>query len=262
MSTAYILRDSARNREWDEMVDRDDCDNEHEASDEQINIAVAQIKRIARCANLEFALRVGAVIIHHVYDGDTSAWRSKGPKTSSFRRLAQHSELPLSAGSLYRCVALFELCERLNAPSRWQHLGASHLRMVLGLPRDAQERVLVTANENRWTVKALQHAIAREKATRTTRGGRRPQPPISKSLRTVKKCLEEQMDVIRYLQTSSRDEIEQSFDLMEETRVYLESLSQSLLLALGRCNESMGLMTESQLTTVVGNEVELSRATS
>ena len=126
--------------DWRELSRRDDSfdaddSSLDEASGDEIDIVVAQIKRLTRVASLEFALRVGAVIIHHFYDGDTEAWRSRGPKVSSFRRLAEHPELPLSAGALYRCVALYELCERLNAPSRWEHLGASHLRLVLGLPQ-------------------------------------------------------------------------------------------------------------------------------
>src|SRR5690349_9813403 len=96
MAAACISRMSEDEYEQSELVERDYRDNEAEVSDEQISIAIAQIKRITRCANLEFALRVGAVIIHHFYNGDTSAWRSKGAKTSSFRRLAQHPELPLS----------------------------------------------------------------------------------------------------------------------------------------------------------------------
>lgn len=228
MQTARTPRASQDNDEWDELVARDDCD----VSDEQIDMAVAQIRRIARCANLEFALRVGAVIIHHFYDGDTSTWRSRDAKTASFRRLARHPELPLSAGSLYRCVALFELCERLKAPSRWQHLGASHLRIALGLPPDVQEKMLVAANENRWTVKAFQSAVAGEKARHGARGGRRPASPLCKSLKAVKRCLEEQMDVLRAVPASSFDQIEESHELLAETSAHLDHLSQLLNLAL------------------------------
>jgi hypothetical protein len=205
-----------------------------ELSNEQLDMVVAQIRRITRCANLEFALRVGAIIIHHFYDGDTSRWRSRGAKVSSFRRLAQHPELPFSAGALYRCVALFELCERFKAPSRWEHLGASHLRIVLGLPPDVQERILVVANENRWTVKTLQLAIARERVKRTTRGGRRPRPAMTNSLKTVKKVLEDHANVLQHLQVSPREELQASVELIEETRAHVESLLQSLQVALNR----------------------------
>lgn len=193
-----------------------------------IDIVVAQIRRLARTASLEFALRVGAVIIHHFYAGDTDAWRSRGPKTASFRSLARHPGLPLSAGALYRCVALFELCERFNAPSRWEHLGASHLRLVLGLPGDTQERVLVEANAKRWTVRTLQEVVSREKTARVARGGRHATPPLAKSLQRVRKCLDEHRDVLEQAWGVSSQELEQSICLVEEARLCLERLSSSL----------------------------------
>jgi hypothetical protein len=205
----------------DEMID-------DENSTEEVDIVVMQIKRLARNASLEFALRVGAVIIHHFYAGDTEAWRSKGPKTASFRALARHPELPLSAGSLCRCVALFELCERLNAPARWEHLGASHLRLVLGLPPNIQERILAVANAKRWTVRTLQQEVLREKSARITSGGRRAEAPIVKSLKRVKHSLDSHCDLIERAECVSSRDVEESIHLIEETRQSLERLSRSL----------------------------------
>jgi hypothetical protein len=200
-----------------------------DASEEEIEIVVAHIKRLAHTASLEFALRVGAVIIHHFYDGDTQAWRSKGPKMASFRRLAQHPELPLSAGSLYRSVALFELCDRLNAPSRWEHLGASHLRLVLGLPPRAQESMLAQANAERWSVKILEREVLKVKSSsRRTGGGRRAQPRITRSLKAVRKCLDEYKDSLDQWDDLSVVDLEESMLLIDETRRALEKLLASL----------------------------------
>jgi hypothetical protein len=195
---------------------------------EEIEIVVAQIKRLMRMASLELALRVGAVIIHHFYDGDTDAWRSRGPKTASFRRLAQHPELPLSAGSLYRCVALFELCERLNAPSRWERLGASHLRLVIGLPPHVQERLLKTANSERWTVKMLQQQALKERSSRSTFGGRRAEPVITRSLRRVQRCLEEHSCLVDQADLISTIDVQRCTMLIEDARRCLERLSDSI----------------------------------
>lgn len=216
---------------------------ERELSGDEINLVVAQIKRITRSANLEFALRVGGVIIHHFYEGDTSAWRARGAKSLSFRRLSRHPELPFSAGTLYRCVALFELCERLNAASRWEHLGASHLRVVLGLPPDAQERVLAAANKNRWTVKMLHSSVAREKASSTPRRGRRPQPKLVKSWTAVTRCLEEHMSVLHDIRTAAPDDVNRSVHLLMQARDYLDSLSGCLEEALSRCDMEASLST-------------------
>jgi hypothetical protein len=208
----------------DDLSLENDGHLDNEIGDE-IDIVVAQIKRLARTANLEFSLRVGAVIIHHFYGGDTDSWRSRGPKISSFRRLSQHPDLPLSAGALYRCVALFELCDRLNAPTRWEHLGASHLRLVLGLPADTQEKLLALANANRWTVKTFQREIVRERAVRVTSGGRRAEPSIIKSLKSVRRCLYDHRNVLEDMQAASREDIESNVQLLEEMRLYVERLS-------------------------------------
>jgi hypothetical protein len=219
--------------------DGDESESE-EIATEEIDIVVAHIKRLARIASLEFALRVGAVIIHHFYEGDAEAWRSRGPKTASFRRLAEHPDLPLSPGSLYRCVALYELCDRLNAPSRWEHLGASHLRLVIGLPPPTQEKLLATANAKRWTVKVLHQEVLLEKAARLTRGGRRAQTPLTRSLMSVRKCLDDYRDVIERTGQLSLSDLERSLQLVEETRTYLECLSQSLRAAAGSANDGSG----------------------
>jgi hypothetical protein len=210
---------------------------DEEPSSEEVDIVVAHIKRLTRTASLEFALRVGAVIIHHFYDGDADAWRSRGPKTASFRRLARHPDLPLSPGALYRCVALFELCQRLNAPSRWEHLSASHLRLVLGLPGDIQEKLLATANARRWPVKLLQQEVAVVKAAHLRRGGRRAQSPLAKSLLSVTRSLDDHRSVLRNagktsLSQLTPSELTRSLRLVEEARASLEALSSCLRVAL------------------------------
>ncbi|HTV17690.1 MAG TPA: hypothetical protein VMG12_03440 [Polyangiaceae bacterium] len=195
---------------------------------EEINIVVAHIKRLARNANLEFALRVGALIIHHFYDGDANAWRRRGPKVASFRRLAAHPDLPLSPGTLYRCVALYELCDRLDAPSRWTHLGASHLRLVLGLPSAAQERLLATANAKRWSVKVLHQQVVLTKAERQTRGGRRAQSPVAKSIISLKKCIADHRDAIELTDKPTKRDLVQTMALVEEASSCLENLTKYL----------------------------------
>lgn len=211
------------------------------ACSDSIELVVAQLKRMARTASLEFALQVGALIIHHFYAGDTTAWRARGPKNSSFRRLSQHPELPLSAGSLYRCVALFELCERLDAPSRWQHLGVSHLRLVIGLPPQTQERLLVVANDQRWTVQALQQAMAGEKPSRLTFGGRRAASPLTRGLNHLRRWFHQYHELVEQVGSLSPEELDHTTRLLDEARHLLDRLSLALLAQDGsrsRCEDS------------------------
>jgi len=202
--------------------------DEPTVSSDEIEIVVAHIKRLGRNASLEFALRVGAVIIHYFYGGDTEAWRRRGPKTVSFRRLAQHPELPLSPGSLYRSVALFELCERLRAPSRWEHLGASHLRLVLGLPESIQEKLLAAANTQRWSVKALKEHVTLEKSGRPNRGGRRTQPAILRSLMSARRCLADSQVLMGRVPVLTKDDVSQSLALVDDARSCLDGLIAAL----------------------------------
>lgn len=225
--------------------DRDEL-VEDERSVQEVDIVVAHIKRLARRAGLEFALSVGSVIIHHFYDGDANAWRARGPKSASFRRLARHPELPLSPGSLYRCVALFELCDRLNAPSRWDHLGASHLRVVLGLPNGTQERLLAMANAQRWSVRALHTEALRAKSGRVNRGGRRAEPPMAKTLLSVKRSLQDSCSVIAQIAELSDDDIKQSMRLVDEARSCLDGLFATLRAAVPSDPAELGVPKISQ----------------
>jgi hypothetical protein len=197
-------------------------------SDEELDLVVAQLRRITRTASLEFALRVGAVILHHFYDGDTQAWRSRGPKVASFRRLTEHPHLPFSAGTLYRCVAIYELCDRLNAVKRWECLSVSHLRLVLSLDHKDQERMLGAANDRRWTVNDLRLAMRENRPNRVARGGRRPQPPVTKALRAIQRCLTEHGDSPIHLESLSAHDIAEGLRLVDTAKQSLERLSHSL----------------------------------
>lgn len=183
-----------------------------DVEDDAVERVVSHLKRVCRNTSLEFALHVGSVIIHYFYGGNTETWRARGPKATSFRRLAEHPELPMSPGALYRCVALFELCDRLDAPSRWRNLGASHLRTVLGLPSELQEKILTRANNDRWTVEALDSEVRKHKEVRKSRGGRKTQPALVDGLNKLQQCIDKccvglecQNDYeAQHLQTSAR----------------------------------------------------------
>jgi hypothetical protein len=194
---------------------------------EQIEEVVSQLNGICRSSSLEFALRVGAVIIHHFYNGDTQAWRDRGPKVHSFRRLAEHPALTLSAGALYRCVAIFEMCDRLRAPSRWRRLGASHLRAVIGIPADSQECLLTKANDERWTVQVLEAQAQRLRSERP-RGGRQAQSVFGRKLRTLERCLRNSCEALASVEASEPEELERSVELLAKMRSFLQQLASAV----------------------------------
>lgn len=207
-----------------------ECSDESSTvSADELDDVVHQINGICRSSSLEFALRVGAVIIHHFYGGETETWRHRGPKVNSFRRLAEHPELALSAGALYRCVAIFEMCERLRAASRWRRLGASHLRTVIAVPTDKQEYLLNKANEERWSVQTLQ-AQAQSLRSGRTRGGRRAQSQLGRSLCVLDRCLQDCRAALDSAGSPELDELEleRSLVMFEKMKAAMEELAATL----------------------------------
>lgn len=145
-------------------------------------------------AGFSFARQVGRLIVERLYGGDLARWRSRGPKDSSFQKLAEKSEegtLILSASALYRCVALVELEARLGI-STWKYLSLSHVRLVFGLPEGDQEKLLLQGEDRRWTVEQMEHQAEKLRALRKGARGRRRQPAFVKSIGRMKRLLEEE----------------------------------------------------------------------
>lgn len=136
---------------------------------------VAQLNAICKTATLRFALDVGATVVKSFYGGDLDRWRKRDKgKDISLRRLARHPNLPMSPSALYRSVAIYELCERINITS-WKHLSTGHIRLVLPLPPERQLQLLSTAEADRWSVRQLDAQVEaemqRDPTVKANRGG-------------------------------------------------------------------------------------------
>jgi hypothetical protein len=165
-------------------------------TDHDLDLVVSTLRQISREATLDYAIRVGSVIVHYFYDGDCQAFRSKRVKGTSFRRLADRADLPMSPTLLYRCVATFELCERLNVVSRWKHVTVSHLRAVLNLEHQHQVGLLSAANAEHWSVQKLEEHVQRVRTQSASRTGRPPALPVLKCARSLRRTLLENWDVL------------------------------------------------------------------
>ncbi len=172
--------------------------------DRDVAMVVRRLAQIARESTLEYALRVGQLIILEFYGGDTAAWRTKGPKQASFRRLSNHPNLPMSPSALYRCVAIFEVCDRLGAVSRWPHLGASHMRCVLRLPPPDQSHLLGRANSEKWTTERLHSEVSLARSPTLRRTGRPPLAPLTKVARRLWRFIAETIATIEMPDVAER----------------------------------------------------------
>lgn len=155
-----------------------------------VDAVVAELRRLSQTATMELALTIGRLIIERFYGGSTTAWRQRGRRCASFRKLAARPDLPMSATALYRSVAIYELWERLGAVTTWKHVGACHARAVLGLPPADQERVLMRAESEALTVREVAEVVTSIREQRSDRRGRPRQPPLVRATSGMRRALE------------------------------------------------------------------------
>ncbi|NVB42953.1 hypothetical protein G6O69_34345 [Pseudenhygromyxa sp. WMMC2535] len=188
---------------------------------------------------VEQAVEIGRLIIDRLYDGDLSSWRRRGPKSVSLRELARQLDRPLSCSGLYRAIALYELSEGLGGIDRWVDagMGSSHLRVVLGLPREEQRRLLDAAMERAWTVAELEREaqpIRERLPQRARRGGRPRLPRFVKSLNRLRKCVADRGEFFGDLDAvgeMSSEELAALREQLAEVRERCDELEQALATA-------------------------------
>ncbi len=164
------------------------------ATPEQVDRVVGELNRICKTATFDFAIHVGRLIVDSFYHGDLDAWRYRGSKDVSFRKLASHPDLPMSPSALYRSVAIYEVCARLGFRS-WKHVSTSHVRLVLPLRATDQMRLLQAAEQEKWAVRTLRGEIERSynnaSTHRVSLGGRKPRSQLRRTMSSLAKCVDE-----------------------------------------------------------------------
>lgn len=182
--------------------------------DHVVDAVYEQIQDLHRGATLELWNRIGELIISSFYGGELAAWRERGPKDSSFRKLASRFEdSDISASRLSRMVGVHELSQRLGVASL-QQLSTTHLAAVLGLPDAEQKRLIEQAAEKNLTTRELRE---RAQAARKKAGDGRGRPPLPAFVKTI--------NILGKLVESGEDafgDIDKVEDLDEEesTRLY------------------------------------------
>ncbi len=175
------------------------------AEENRLAKLAGELRSLAGDASVDLAIRIGQLVIDRLYAGDLSTWRTRGAKAHSLRALARRADLPISTSALYRSIALFELASRMGGVSEWSELGISHMRLVLGLPREEQRRLLDQACASNWTVAELERETTAirnqnqnqgfDQASGRKRGGRPRLPRFVKSLNHLRKYTEASEDL-------------------------------------------------------------------
>lgn len=202
-----------------------------EKENDAVERAVEQLNVVCKRATLDFALSVGAIVIDTLYAGDLDAWRSRKVKDQAFRRLAKHHALSMSAASLYRSVAIYEMCARLGTKS-WRNISASHFHLVLPLAPHEQERFLITAESENWSVRLLkEHIVRRAQPRPADRGGRRRKSGSERAIEQMNRCV----DACRTLAAAPDDPSPESWRNIIETSKRLHQICALLENRATRC---------------------------
>lgn len=186
---------------------------------------IAELRQLCRLRSFERALGIGRLVIAELYDGDLELWQRKQTRLRSFRTLATHAELPLSASDLYRCVATYNLIVRCDARSRWPALTLSHYRCVTGLEFTDQVRLLQNASERSWSAARLAREGRAVRATGPERRGRPAAPTSARLLQHMGRLVQRVM--------SFDDAAEQLTRLDSDAR---RELSEALTAVRGFCS--------------------------
>ncbi len=126
------------------------------------------------------AYEVGKIIVEELYQGERPEHGRRGVTT--FRKISQNMNGRMSAQALYRCAAIYEMCKTLGVRPKWEHLGMSHLSLVLGLTTAQQKRLINVAEKGGWSVERLRQEAGKLRANKKTRKGRKPLPKFAKAL--------------------------------------------------------------------------------
>jgi hypothetical protein len=192
-----------------------------------VDTVVRRLNQLCKMTTFEFAMAVGRLIVDSFYRSDLNAWRTRGPKCASFRKLARHPDLPMSPSGLYRSVALYELAKRLRVDS-WKHISTSHMRLVLPLPGEDQTELLNMAENNLWSVERLrQEVCGRDHRRAGGRGGRPRRPVVEASLQTLEKQLEHvRRSTVSGLEAISPEAAQSLCEMLRRVRGSCEQLEQ------------------------------------
>jgi hypothetical protein len=170
------------------------CTGDLEAA---IGRAALRIATLTRLAPLQLAIAIGRAVAEELYGGDLvrlrGAWRRGDP---SYRRLAAQPALGVGPSELHRCVAVYELLERLRVPASEQaELSKSHFVAIALAPRSAQQALLERARASVWGVERTEREA--RALRRRTPGGRPPLHPTIRALHRFEALLRREEPALR-----------------------------------------------------------------
>jgi hypothetical protein len=151
--------------------------------DALVRRVVDGVNAIELAHGLDRVRALGRVVVDALFGGDVARFRTEAKAHRSFRALARHDDLLVSASALWYAIAIYEQLHLLPA-DLCARLSVTHHRRLLGL-RDLTARTHLArrAVEGRWSVRRLDDEVGRARHAERDRprGGR---PRLTPSERT------------------------------------------------------------------------------
>lgn len=162
---------------------------------------VERLRDIERRSGFEKTLAIGELLLARFFGSDPSAWQDRRRnKNTSIRRLAQRADCPFSKSALSNALAIYVASSSMPCVRQLAHVTASHLGSVLGLPQVEQERLLLVAERERWSVRRLKGEVTSLKRDMGERRGRPVRSVREHASRTLNECVQQLRSVLHVAQ--------------------------------------------------------------
>jgi hypothetical protein len=182
-----------------------------------IGLLVGELRELYYVKGIELMLRIGELILNHLYGGEISRWKSKSRKDFSFRKLQQHPDLPFKASMLSRAVSIYVLSRRRADLLALQNVSQTHLQEVLNLDPELQDELLSRVEQEKWSVQRLRAVVIESLPSTTKRAGRPRSPAFSKQLRNLRSIVEGRLLVMDTANVAVL-QFQEAQDLLETAR--------------------------------------------
>lgn len=129
------------------------------APDSVVEEIVRSMTTLVGRKDLEKYNGIGSLVINLGFGGNFEAWRQRGRRHPTYRKILKHEKLPVSSVDLYRGVNTYDVWTRFDGLKAYPLVTATHIRYLLGMEPDVQKTWLDKIQSKGLTVDELRREI-------------------------------------------------------------------------------------------------------
>jgi hypothetical protein len=200
-----------------------------------IDAIVRALRELYCMTGLRLALSIGKLILDRIYGGNIALWHSRGRKDLSFRKLAKHPALPFGPSTLSRAVGIYEISLRRLDLLELPNITPSHVRELLKLPSEQQDRLIDQTSRDEWSVRRLRDEVERLQGAEPPVPRRAQVPRFARILRTLALRIEQAvlLQEVEQIQWPAAEETEELLrtarSLHQQSETVIEHLVRHLI---------------------------------